>query len=207
MSTRNPAELHDHDRRWVTDAALRLRAIRAALADVTGADRADFDHIGSTSVPGLPAKPVIDLQVRILPLPAEDVLGERLRPAGYLRAMGSRPDSPGVDRDIPRGQQAVADEVWQKMLYVAVDGSAILHVRRADSPWGRYTVWFRDWLRAHDDMRDYYARTKRVLSERNVGKPDYDDYTRAKTAFFDEVQEEFVKWARRCPHGGHESGS
>lgn len=80
-------------------------------------------------------------------------------------------------------------------------------MRRADSPWGRYTVWFRDWLRAHDDMRDYYARTKRVLSERNVGKSDYDDYTRAKTAFFDEVQEEFVKWARRCPRGGHESGS
>lgn len=188
-------------------AALRLRAIRAALADVAGADRADFDHIGSTSVPGLPAKPVIDLQVRILPLPAEDVLGERLRSAGYLRARGSRPDSPGVDRDIPRGQQAVADEVWQKRLYVAVDGSAILHVRRADSPWGRYTVWYRDWLRAHDDMRDYYARTKHVLSERNVGKSDYDDYTRAKTVFFDEVHEEFVTWARRRRRGGHESGS
>ena len=155
-------------------------------------------------MPGLPAKPIIDLQVRILPLPAEDVLGERLRAAGYVRAMGSRPDSPGVDRDIPRGGQAVADEVWQKRLYVAVDESAILHVRRTDSPWGRYTVWFRDWLRAHDDMRDFYAQTKRVLSERNVGKADYDDYTRAKTVFFDEVQDEFVAWARH--RAGHQSG-
>jgi dephospho-CoA kinase len=57
-------------------------------------------------------------------------------------------------------------------------------------------VWFRDWLRAHPEDRQRYEDTKRELSVLNVGKPDYDDYTRAKTAYFDDVQSAFVTWAR-----------
>lgn len=87
-------------------------------------------------------------------------------------------------------------EVWEKRLYVHREESAILHIRRADSPWGRYTVWFRDWLRAHPAERQLYENTKRKLSLKNAGKPDYDDYTRAKTVFFDDVQQEFATWAR-----------
>ena len=90
----------------------------------------------------------------------------------------------------------MADEVWEKRLYVARLEGAILHVRRADSPWGLYTVWFRDWLSAHPSQRDRYQRTKRELAAANVGKVDYDDYTRAKTAYFDDVQESFTRWAR-----------
>jgi dephospho-CoA kinase len=90
----------------------------------------------------------------------------------------------------------VSAEVWEKRLYVQRRESVILHVRRTDSPWGRYTVWFRDWLRAHPDERSRYEEAKRLLSEQNAGKPDYDDYTRAKTAFFDDVQETFTSWAR-----------
>ncbi|MDF2044947.1 GrpB family protein [Microbacterium sp. Kw_RZR3] len=71
----------------------------------------------------------------------------------------------------------------------------MLHVRRLDSPWGQCTVWFRDWLRAHPAERDRYARIKEALSAEQVGKTDYDDYTRAKTVFFDEVQVEFEGWA------------
>jgi len=90
----------------------------------------------------------------------------------------------------------VPDEVWEKRLYVARGGSVILHFRRVDSPWGCYAVWFRDWLRAHPDARRRYELTKRELSKQNIGKPDYDDYTRAKTAFLDEVQPAFTAWAQ-----------
>ena len=88
------------------------------------------------------------------------------------------------------------DEVWEKRLYVARKDSVILHVRRTDSPWGRYTVWFRDWIRTHPDQREQYEQTKRRLADANVGKRDYDDYTGAKTAFFDDVQQTFTHWAR-----------
>lgn len=84
--------------------------------------------------------------------------------------------------------------MWEKRLYFRRTDGVVLHVRRSDSPWGRYTVWFRDWLRAHPEARESYESTKRELSARNVGKADYDDYTRAKTKFFDEVQESFIRW-------------
>lgn len=192
----NPAALVDHDPRWAASATALLTDIRTALADLPGAGEAVYDHIGSTSVPGLAAKPYLDLQVRILPLPCHPEIGERLRPLGFERALGARPDSPGVSHDSPRGDEVVPDEVWQKRLYARRRDGVILHVRRSDSPWGRYTVWFRDWLRANPDARQRYEMTKRELSAQNAGKPDYDDYTRAKTAFFDEVHAEFSAWSR-----------
>lgn len=193
----NPAALHEHDLTWASQAARHLASLAGALSDLEGADDAVYDHIGSTSVPGLAAKPYIDLQVRMLPLPTHDQLGTRLKPLGFVRAVGARPDSPGVNRDIPRGDEQAPDDVWEKRLYVQRQQAVILHVRRSDSPWGRYTVWFRDWLREYPAERERYEQTKRALSMVNVGKPDYDDYTRAKTAFFDEVQQPFTDWARQ----------
>lgn len=196
MATDNPAALFPHDPAWPARAQSRLTAIRDALRDLDGAADARFEHIGSTSVPGLRAKPILDLQVAIQPLPDMVALEARLAPLGYVQARGSRPDSPGVTRDIPRGNEVVSDEVWRKRMLIDRDGTVILHVRRQDSPWSRYPVWFRDWLRAHDAARDEYARVKQELSAENAGKADYDDYTRAKTAFFDEVHDDFVAWAQ-----------
>lgn len=185
---RNPAQLHPHDPVWIVEARAILDRVRAALDGLPGADAARFDHIGSTAVPGLDAKPIIDLQVAILPLPAEDELSARLRPAGFRREWGSRPDSPGVSRDIPRGVDDVPDEVWEKRLYVAPGADVILHVRRSDSPWARETVRFRDALCSDSVLRARYQDLKRRLSAANAGKADYDDYTRAKTAFFSDMR-------------------
>ncbi|GAB7191051.1 hypothetical protein NUM3379_17580 [Kineococcus sp. NUM-3379] len=179
-------------------AARLLAAVERALEPLGVAGTSD--HIGSTSVPGLIAKPFVDLQVRVGRLPAAAELDEALAGAGFTPAAGSRPDSPGVYRDIPRGREQVPDEVWRKRLFVHdLDGpdAAILHVRQAASPWGRYTVWFRDWLRAHPDARDRYAGFKTRVAAEHAHDTDYDDYTRAKTAFFDEVQEEFEAFAAR----------
>jgi dephospho-CoA kinase len=192
----NPAKLVPHDPRWLAAAERLLAQIRSAMAEIPGSTTACYDHIGSTSVPGLAAKPYIDLQVRILPLPTYEQLTTALTPLGFERARGARPDSPGVARDIPRAEETAADEVWEKRLYSRRDDEVILHVRRSDSPWGCHTVWFRDWLRAHAEARLRYESTKRALTEQNTGKPDYDDYTRAKSAFFHEVHQTFVDWAQ-----------
>ncbi|GLZ30391.1 hypothetical protein Lesp02_25800 [Lentzea sp. NBRC 105346] len=93
------------------------------------------------------------------------MLDPLLAGAGFERAHGSRPDSPGVRRDNPRGTEQVPD-----------------------SPFGRYTVRFRDWLIANPDQRARYQELKIALAETHADDPDYDDYTRAKTAFFDEIQ-------------------
>lgn len=194
---KNPAELVEHRAEWAQRASRLLSDVRDAIAGLDGADAAALDHIGSTSVPGLAAKPFVDLQLRISPLPSEAELVTRLAPLGYVRARGSRPDSPGVDRDLPRGSIEVDALVWEKLLFWREDDQAILHVRRTDSPWGLYTIWFRNWLRANVDARQRYEAVKQTLSVQQIGKSDYDDYTLAKTEFFDQVQSEFEAWATR----------
>ncbi|MCW2753203.1 MAG: hypothetical protein JWQ32_614 [Marmoricola sp.] len=195
MTSDNPAALSEHDPQWAQTAAQCLLDVSVALIGLPGAASALVDHIGSTSVPGLAAKPILDLQLRILPLPSHANLNARLSPLGYEQALGSRPDSPGVHRDIPFGDESALTEVWEKRLYVAHSPSVILHIRRADSPWGAYTIWFRDWLIAHPEERQRYENTKRTLSSDNAGKTDYDDYTRAKGLYFREVRPAFCAWA------------
>lgn len=192
---KNPAALVEHQDEWAQRASRLLSGVGNAIDGLDGAEAATLDHIGSTSVPGLAAKPFVDLQLRISPLPSEAELITRLEPLGYVRARGSRPDSPGVDRDLPRGSVKVDSVVWEKLLFWHEDDQAILHVRRSDSPWGLYTIWFRDWLRANAGARQRYEAVKRTLSVQQIGKADYDDYTLAKTEFFDQVQSEFESWA------------
>ncbi|WP_447911788.1 GrpB family protein [Microbacterium phyllosphaerae] len=191
----NPAALVEYQTDWARRAARLLSDLSDALTGLTRAEGATLDHIGSTAVPGLPAKPFLDLQLRISPLPGEADLSSRLERLGFVRARGARPDSPGVDRDIPRGSAPADPAVWEKLLFWNENEHAILHVRRADSPWGLYTIWFRDWLRASPDARHRYEDEKRRLSAEQRGKADYDDYTRAKTEYFDQVQSEFETWA------------
>lgn len=193
--------LSAYDDRWPALAAEQLARVERALEPLD--QPLLLDHIGSTSVPGLPAKPFLDLQLRLLPLPDRGVVAPLLETVGFRATEGSRSDSPGVHADSPRGSETVPAEVWTKQLYVADDPAAILHVRRTDSPWGRYTVLFRDWLRAHPDKAALYAATKQELADRHADDRDFDDYTRAKTAYFDRVQAAFERWGRdrdRDPH-------
>lgn len=190
--------LQPYDPDWPRRAAGLLAGVEQALRPLGVAE--SYEHIGSTSVPGLVAKACLDLQVQVGELPPPEILDRALAPTGFVSTTGSRPDSPGVHRDIPRGSEQVPDEVWRKRLFIADiegPGAAILHVRLTASPWGRYAVWFRDWLRAHPAARDRYASFKAGVAAEHAGDADYDDYTRAKTAFFDEVQGQFEAWGRR----------
>ncbi|HZC72841.1 MAG TPA: GrpB family protein [Jatrophihabitans sp.] len=190
-----PPVIVAYDPNWPVLAEHLLSELRAAVA---GQDWV-FDHIGSTSVPGLAAKNIVDLQIRAEVLPEYAFLDERFGPLGYRAATGARPDSPGVHRDANRGSERVLSEVLVKRLYWR-DGTppVILHIRRLDSPFGRYTVWFRDWLRALPAERDRYAAVKHELAAVHADDADYDDYTRAKTAYLDDVQAAFEKWGRRA---------
>ena len=191
-----PAVLAVPDPAWAPAAVRRLARVRAALGHP--ADGWAFDHIGSTSVPGLAAKPSLDLQVLVPALPEAAALDAALARAGFLAEHGSRPDSPGVTRDEPRGDEDVPDDVWRKRLFVCPDpvSPSVLHVRLAASPWGRHTVAFRDWLRAHPAERDRYEQLKRALAAEHAGSADYDDYTRAKSSWITEALPRFDAWAR-----------
>lgn len=146
----SPPVLHEFDSRWSAAGGRRLRRLRAAFAAVGAVRGSRFEHIGSTSVRGLCAKPILDLQVRVPQLRHDEDFDAALHRVGFAPTTGSGPDSPGIYRDTPRGSEPVTEDVWEKRLFVSPDPAepAILHVRQLASPWGRLTVQFRDWLRA-----------------------------------------------------------
>lgn len=156
-------ELTDHDPRW-PDAFARLRdRIWPACRD---AGALAVEHVGSTAVPGLAAKPVIDLDVVIradadLPPVQAALVGLGYRPRGDLgvpqRYAFRAPDAP----DAP---------AIRHHLYVCVADSAAL----------RNHLRVRDRLRADPALRDAYAALKRELAARAETS---DAYVAGKTDF------------------------
>lgn len=142
-----PALVQDAD--WPRQAELVGRRLLRIDPRVLG-----VDHIGSTSVPGLPAKDVLDLQLGVASLEDADDLCDRLSEAGFPRLPGVWQDTPTADVPEP--------EKWQKRLHCNADpGRAVnVHVRVVGSPGWQYALAFRDWLRANDDMRAAYANEK-----------------------------------------------
>lgn len=125
------------------------RRLAGRVAHAVGERAVRVDHIGSTSVPGLVAKDVVDLQLVVADLVAGNAVRPALEEAGFVRAAGRWRDRlPGGEAD--------------KFVHTAADPARAmnLHVRPADGPaWGE-ALLFRDWLRAHDAERDAYAAVK-----------------------------------------------
>ena len=192
---------------WNTQAG----RIIARLQAVAPQEILAVDHIGSTAVPGLDAKDVIDLQLSVRDLAAADRLAPLLAAAGYPRWPGIITDNPKPSHPDP------AD--WGKRLHANADpGRAVnLHLRSAGSPGWRYALCFRDWLRAEGRARtDYLAEKRRVATLHAVDKSTA-GYAADKEGWFTEYaaprMEEWVReagWAPPTPavavSGGPVSG-
>ncbi|MDQ6874432.1 MAG: dephospho-CoA kinase [Actinomycetota bacterium] len=144
------------------------------------------DHIGSTAVPGLAAKDVIDVQVSVASLDHADQLRPVLEEAGYPAVPAVRADSP---------QQFAPDPaLWGKRLHGAADPGrpAHLHLRVPGSPGWRYPLLFRDWLRGVPAEARAYEAEKRRLA---ANYPLRENYTDAKQPWFDAAAERMRDWA------------
>ena len=135
------------DPTWPAQAARLIARIRHAI----GAD-APVEHIGSTAVPGLPAKDVIDLMLAVRTLDEADALAGPLGEAGFPRREGEWADN----------ARGVPGETWPKRLHGNADpGRPVnLHVRVSGSPGWRFALVMRDHLRAVPEARDGYAAAK-----------------------------------------------
>ena len=119
----------------------------------------EVSHVGSTSVPGLIAKDVIDVQVgvrRLADADAEDFRAA-MRGAGYLLVPGNVQDHPHPGGAGPEG--------WAKRFYGGCDPADIVHVhvRQSHSAGWRFALLFRDWLIHDTSERERYAVEKRRL--------------------------------------------
>jgi GrpB-like predicted nucleotidyltransferase (UPF0157 family) len=156
--------IEDYDPAW----ADRFAAARSLLSEALSGLIIAIEHVGSTSVPGLPAKPIIDIDLLI-----EDTADE----SRYLPALDEL------------GYRLVLREPWwygHRML-VSPAEDVHLHVWPAGAPEPVRHRLFRDWLRAHSADRDLYAATKRRLARDTVQRPG--DYSLAKNDVIDDIYE------------------
>ncbi|HEX4725478.1 MAG TPA: GrpB family protein, partial [Pseudonocardiaceae bacterium] len=79
-----PATIVDHDPTWPTQARQLLNDAHSALEPLIGSDQFRYEHIGSTAVPGLAAKPILDLQIRMPTLPSLAQLTDLLAPTPFI---------------------------------------------------------------------------------------------------------------------------
>jgi GrpB-like predicted nucleotidyltransferase (UPF0157 family)/ribosomal protein S18 acetylase RimI-like enzyme len=133
----------------------------ARLQSVLGPLAARIDHIGSTAVPGLAAKDILDIQVTLPDLDAATLAAV----AGAMTAAGfvHRSD---VTRDHRPPGSIGPDSDWEKAYFKTAPGErpAHIHVRAAGRPNQAYPLRFRDFLRGAPEVAEAYARLKRELA-------------------------------------------
>jgi GrpB-like predicted nucleotidyltransferase (UPF0157 family) len=151
-----PVEVVAYDPGWPE----RFETWRGRLADLLGPVARRIEHVGSTSVPGLAAKPIVDIQVSVADMDDEDgyvppceAAGLQLRFRDHQHRFFQPP--PGQPRDVH------------------------VHVCQHGGDWERVHLLFRDYLRSSADAREAYAAAKREAAR--IWADQSAAYTEAKT--------------------------
>lgn len=155
------------DPMWADRYDALASELRAALGDCIVA----IEHIGSTAVPGLAAKPVIDIQLGVRSLHDDGDLVAAIESIGYVY----RPD---LEAGFPERRFFQREPAGVRPVNLHV-------VERTNRDWWDRHVAFRNWLRTHPDDRDRYAALERELAARH--RHDRVAYTDAKSAFIDDI--------------------
>lgn len=154
--------LVDYDPRWPEMFDREAARIR----DVLGGGALRIEHIGSTSVPGLAAKPIIDMLLVVTDSADETAYVSPLEVAGYVLRI-REPDW------------------YEHRMLKGPDTDINLHAFSSDCPEIDRLLTFRDWLRNNAADRDFYARTKRDLAQKKWKH--VQNYADAKTAVIEEI--------------------
>jgi GrpB-like predicted nucleotidyltransferase (UPF0157 family) len=137
-----PISIDTYDSAWPD----RFAAVGARLRAELGATAARIDHIGSTSVPGLAAKPIIDIQISVATLEPDAPFAVPLAALGYVYRAGNPERTKRYFREPPGTARTH------------------VHVRRAGSFSEQFPLLFRDYLRVHPAAARDFANVKRALA-------------------------------------------
>ena len=171
-----PILLVDSDSTWPHQYEKEAQRILTALGD-----RAlRIEHVGSTSVPGLLAKPIIDIALVVAESSNEPDYAAALETAGYRLHLRE----PGW---------------YEHRLFKGADRGVNLHVFSSACLEVERMVRFRDWLRTCSDDRELYARTKRALIGRDWKYTQ--NYADAKSAVVEEIMARALRDSDRSAKG------
>jgi GrpB-like predicted nucleotidyltransferase (UPF0157 family) len=154
-------QLCDSDPHWPDSFEWLAEGLRTALGVLAVA----VEHVGSTSVPGLAAKPILDVAVGLAPQVGTEDVVSALETAGYI-FRGDKGEHGGL-------LFVLENRPAHRVAHVHV-------VAHGDAQWCRW-LSFRDLLRADPTIRAEYDKLKRELADRH--RDDRQAYTAAKTAF------------------------
>jgi GrpB-like predicted nucleotidyltransferase (UPF0157 family) len=157
-----PIEISDYDPRWRSWYEREEERIRSILGERV----VRLEHVGSTSVPNLPAKPIIDLVLEVPDSADEPSYVPDLEAAGYVLRIRE-------------------PEWFEHRLLKGPDTEVNLHVFSAACTEVEQMLLFRDWLRANAEDRELYAAAKRELAAREWKY--MQQYADAKTAVVHEI--------------------
>lgn len=149
----------------------RFAVERAKIVATLGVKALRVDHVGSTSIRGLAAKPIIDIELTVKDVEDED---------DYLPAL------------VAAGYQLRVREPGHRMFRTANLGVHV-HCCTTGSDWERRHLLFRDWLRHDQADRAAYGELKNELAKRDW--PDMNAYAKAKSALISEITGRAEKWA------------
>jgi GrpB-like predicted nucleotidyltransferase (UPF0157 family) len=171
-TSRRKIEIVDYDPAWPVLFAELGQTLRAAL----GAVALRIDHIGSTAVPGLAAKPVIDVQISVAAFEPIEAFRDPLEQLGYVY----RSDN------LERTKRYFREASGRRRTH--------LHVRRAGSFSQQIPLLVRDYLRCHAPVAAEFATAKRHLA----GQFPFDGagYTDAKGPYVWEIIRRADEWAQ-----------
>lgn len=173
MSDQKKVEVHDYDPSW----AAEFSALKAVYINHIGDAMIGVEHVGSTSIPGLKAKPVIDIDIIVGDTESLQIVIERLSTLGYnhvgdLGITGREAFKRTDDKTPISG----SNRTWMRHnLYVCIEGSIGLanHLN------------FRDYLKRHPEEIVEYSKVKQRLADEFTY--DIDAYIDGKTDFIVEI--------------------
>ncbi len=161
---KQPVYVVSYDPSWPDE----FEKIRSSLGDEIIQLAIAIEHVGSTSVPGLAAKPIIDMDV-VIPIGRFYKVKDLLEKQGYQH----EGDKGILGREAFRYEDK--PHLMQHHLYVVEQGNNELH---------RHIV-FRNWLRTHCEYRDAYAAVKLKMAQ--IHRNDRDAYMQGKAAIIEEI--------------------
>lgn len=163
-------DISEHDPAW----AGRFNSVAAQLCELFGDSADRIDHIGSTSVPGLAAKPIIDVQVSL---------------PDFADAEGFRDGLADLSLEL-----MVNEDRRKWYAKRRTDGAETdVHIRRTGEFSEQAALLFRDYLRAEPSARLRYEQVKRELAQREWDR--VDDYADAKGDIIWQLLREADRWS------------
>jgi GrpB-like predicted nucleotidyltransferase (UPF0157 family) len=181
-----PVNISTYDPIWPERAAVLIAQLHAAL----GRDAMRIEHIGSTAIPLMDAKDLLDVQVSVADL---DIAVERFdHPLGAMGFERLPYDRDHVPSGRPDDPSQWAKRFWRRRSHA--EGDVNLHARLVGSPNERLALLFRDWMRAHPEAVPPYSVFKRTLA---AAAPDIDWYSDLKDPVVDLVIAIAERWSQR----------